>query len=264
MIETDTTQLYKDKYSSWQDKSRNGGKQRKFAKVPNEIMNYLGTLKPGAIRLYLYYCLRAKNETGECWPTLETISKDLNVSTRTIEKDNKELIENGLIVRINTRSKNKTTVLLPLGEHVRVFDNFNEMKSFLYVNDRATVYGEIDTLYQVVLNKQDGDTITQEHTIIASLNLTLPNGTNKNTIFMSNATLDNHSFSVLPETLNDDLCTFTPSEELLKSLGLTIEVQSLLGVLLNPASEFSTDYELATQMIGGADFDSYPTTTMTT
>ena len=42
-------------------------KEFRFAKVDSNFVNFLPHLKDGAIKLYLYYAVVAKNNTGESW-----------------------------------------------------------------------------------------------------------------------------------------------------------------------------------------------------
>lgn len=86
----------------------------RFAKVDNNLAAFLPYLKDGAIKLYLHYALAANSETGESWHSIETISKKLGATERSISNWNNQLEELGLIYRTSTGKKSKATFVLPL------------------------------------------------------------------------------------------------------------------------------------------------------
>ena len=86
----------------------------RFAKVDNNLAAFLPYLKDGAIKLYLHYALVANSETGESWHSIDTISKKLGSTERSISNWNNQLEELGLIYRTSTGKKSKATFVLPL------------------------------------------------------------------------------------------------------------------------------------------------------
>ena len=58
-----------------------------------------------AVTVYVYLCDRASND-GECFPSTQTMSKDLHLGRRTIFRALKDLEDNGLIHRTRRRSRN--------------------------------------------------------------------------------------------------------------------------------------------------------------
>lgn len=86
----------------------------RFAKVDNNLSAFLPYLKDGAIKLYLHYALVANSETGESWHSIDTISKKLGATERSISNWNNQLEELGLIYRTSTGKKSKATFVLPL------------------------------------------------------------------------------------------------------------------------------------------------------
>lgn len=86
----------------------------RFAKVDNNLAAFLPYLKDGAIKLYLHYALVANSETGESWHSIDTISKKLGATERSISNWNNQLEELGLIYRTSTGKKSKATFVLPL------------------------------------------------------------------------------------------------------------------------------------------------------
>ena len=53
-------------------------------------------LKHRAVTVYCYLCDRS-DRNGKCFPSAQTIAKDLSLSTRTVFRALNELLENGLI-----------------------------------------------------------------------------------------------------------------------------------------------------------------------
>lgn len=86
----------------------------RFAKVDNNLAAFLPHLKDGAIKLYLYYALVANNDTGESWHSIDTISKKLGATERSISNWNNQLEDLGLIYRTSIGKKSKATFVLPL------------------------------------------------------------------------------------------------------------------------------------------------------
>lgn len=89
-------------------------KMFRFAKVDSSFAAFLPYLKDGAVKLYLYYAFVANNETGESWHSIDTISKRLGATERSISNWNNQLEELGLIYRTSNGKKSKATFLLPL------------------------------------------------------------------------------------------------------------------------------------------------------
>lgn len=88
-----------------------------FFQLYNEFLEYMPSLKGGAISLYLYYGFYSNNEMGDSWHSIERIAKSLNVTERSINNWNKDLIELGLIYRTNLEMKTTKTHLLPLSDY---------------------------------------------------------------------------------------------------------------------------------------------------
>ena len=55
--------------------TRKSNKEFHFARVDKNFCAFLPYLTEGAAKLYLYYAFSAKNETGESWHSVETISR---------------------------------------------------------------------------------------------------------------------------------------------------------------------------------------------
>ena len=150
-------------YSSATGKSN---KAFRFAKVDNNLAAFLPHLKDGAIKLYLYYALVANNDTGESWHSIDTISKKLGTTERSISNWNNQLEDLGLIYRTGTGKKSKATFILPLtGFAVKM--NIQQIEQViseldLYgVNEYTKVFGRIQSLTKLYVKGDVADSINE-------------------------------------------------------------------------------------------------------
>lgn len=100
--------------------------------ISNGISTYLPFIKTPAINLYLYYCLRANNEKGDSFASIERIASDLNVSKKTINNWNSTLINLGLIWRTDRPYSSSNTQLLPTSDFI--IDNTSEESNTKVIN----------------------------------------------------------------------------------------------------------------------------------
>lgn len=110
-------------YKNWRD-YRHSTKEG-FAIVPNVFEKYLPFFETKALGLYIFYCLKANNDTGESYYGTETIASKLNKSTRTINQWNTYLEDFGLIKRMNNNMSAKSTFILPISDHYTYLENAN-------------------------------------------------------------------------------------------------------------------------------------------
>ncbi|MFC6163934.1 helix-turn-helix domain-containing protein [Lactiplantibacillus dongliensis] len=80
--------------------------------------DYLPFLSAGAIRLYLLYAIKSGNETGESWPSIQTMAEKLKTTERSINSWNSDLQDLGLIVRTHNKHKSSSTFLQPTSDYV--------------------------------------------------------------------------------------------------------------------------------------------------
>lgn len=135
-------------------------KEFRFAKIDSHFGAFLPYLTDGAVKLYLHYAFAANSNTGESWHSMDTISRELGTTERSIGNWNRSLEDLGLIYRTRNKKKSKTTFILPLtgfavnmgkqqmgqildelklrrpGEYDRVFGAFSQMIK-LYVKTEA-------------------------------------------------------------------------------------------------------------------------------
>lgn len=141
-------------------------KNFRFAKLDSNFSLYLPYLKDGAIKLYLYYALAANSESGESWHSLDTISRKLNATDRSIGNWNNELEDMGLIFRTNSGRKSKTTFLLPLtGFSVKM--SIKKIKQVILelklydLNQYTRIFGQLQPLTRIYIRDENQDTLTE-------------------------------------------------------------------------------------------------------
>lgn len=108
----DKKEIPKNNFEEWRKFSQII--KRNYIMIPVELRKYLPYIHTQAMNLYLLYFFMAKNVTGDSWPSIETISKELRVSTRSVNNWNEELDKISLITRVSESKNSKKTYLLPL------------------------------------------------------------------------------------------------------------------------------------------------------
>ncbi|MCI8331692.1 MAG: hypothetical protein HFE78_02565 [Clostridiales bacterium] len=135
----------------------------KFAKLDNNFAHYLPYLKDGAVKLFLHYAMAANNETGESWYGIQTSGNKIGATDRSINNWNNELEGMGLIYRMSTGKKSKSTFLLPLTgfakkvslENInRLLQTFNLFKA----NEYTRIFGEFQNVTKLYLKVMKDNT----------------------------------------------------------------------------------------------------------
>jgi len=62
---------------------------RPYCKVPTRAAS--ANLSAAALRVLIYLCACADDETGECWPTKKTIARETGLTPRTVRRATEEL-----------------------------------------------------------------------------------------------------------------------------------------------------------------------------
>ena len=134
-------------------------KNFRFAKVDSNFVNFLPYLKDGAVKLYLYYAAAANNDTGESWHSIDTISKKLSATERSIGNWNNQLENLGLIYRTSTGKRSKATFILPLtGFAVKM--STSQMKQALTElnlyspNEHTRVFGKVQSAIKLYIKNE--------------------------------------------------------------------------------------------------------------
>lgn len=138
----------------------------RFAKVDNNLEKFLPYLKDGAIKLYLYYAFVSNSKTGESWHSVETLSKKLKVTERSINNWNKQLEDIGLIYRTGTGMKSKATFVLPqTGFAVKLsIQQIEQALRELGLNDTnvyTKVFGKVQSVTKLYVKGDVEDTINE-------------------------------------------------------------------------------------------------------
>lgn len=103
-------------YNTWLNYTKN--EKTGYFLVSNGIKDYLPLIKSPAINLYIYYCYHANNKKGDSFVSIDTMAKDLNVSSKTINNWNTILSDLGLIRRLNRSYTSSKTQLLPTSNFI--------------------------------------------------------------------------------------------------------------------------------------------------
>lgn len=92
-------EIYRRDYSVWKSHSLSaGGYFPIFSSFKDSFM--LSKLSGNALKLYIFLGLASKNDTGDCWVSIDTIAKYFNKSNRAISGWIKELEDSRLIIRM--------------------------------------------------------------------------------------------------------------------------------------------------------------------
>lgn len=91
--------ILKKDYEKWKNKSlQEQGYFPVFSSIKENFI--LREISGNALKLYIYLGLHVKNNTGECWISIDTMAKYFNKSPRTISTWIKELEDKELIERM--------------------------------------------------------------------------------------------------------------------------------------------------------------------
>lgn len=176
-------------------------KEFRFAKVDSNFVNFLPHLNDGAVKLYLYYAVAAKNDTGASWHGVDTISQKLDTSGRSIGNWNRQLEDLGLIFRTSNGKKSKTTFVIPLTSFAvkmseqRIAQVLTELR-LSESNEFSRIFGKFQSITKLYVKSQALETITS--ILCIHLNRVSTAGT---TVINS---VDTYIFTELP-TLNEDV-----------------------------------------------------------
>jgi len=87
-------------HKNWKEQQK--ASKASFFIVYTDFKSKLKDISGGALKLYIFLGFHANNQTGECWVSSETIANFFGNDERTAKKWFSELIELGLIERIQT------------------------------------------------------------------------------------------------------------------------------------------------------------------
>ncbi|WP_288222528.1 helix-turn-helix domain-containing protein [uncultured Clostridium sp.] len=230
--QNDEDALLCDQYYQWKNNMDKKQVGAKFFILFKDFDKHLRDISSGALKLYLYYGFHAKNETGVSWHSVETIREYFNVSEKSINNWNNELIERGLIKRLSKgKSLNKTTYLLPFSM------NYIKVKNIEMFNspDFNSVYGNMFKAFHLFQWRQnDGESNSFEtpyHTCVIVYEKEVLNGNNHYTAFEFDLNDLFKDTCVSELNISDDIYTFTSTINS-QSIGLNISIP-ITGVAIN-------------------------------
>ncbi|PAE35442.1 helix-turn-helix domain-containing protein [Bacillus sp. 7884-1] len=169
---SDTDEALKHYYKSWRDLNQTA--KSGFMRLDNAFKDkYLKELGDGALKLYLYFCFHAANETGDSWHSIPRIAEFFNgAQTRTIDNWIKTLVDKNLIYRASQGKKSYTTYLLPFSDTIvrhsaskkRASDNQESLDDLLMkIKELRAVYGEIVKVHHLFQwEKQKGKPVNRD------------------------------------------------------------------------------------------------------
>lgn len=147
-IKIDEVELLTSGYKNWRSNKKDN--KDAFFMVFKDIEDYLPDIPNAALKLYIYYGFAAKNETGESWHSIATIATALGVTNKTVETHNAKLEELGMIKRIQTKKRSKSTYLLPLSDFVQNLGNIATLTNWVTSPTFKSIYGETFNYYHFV------------------------------------------------------------------------------------------------------------------
>lgn len=104
---------HREDYRRW--RTRMMQEEAGFFALYQDFEPFLSILSAAALRVYLYLGMHSDNWTGESWHSLDTMAGSLHMDPRTVRRALHELVEEGLIARIQLTPRGRTfTYLRPL------------------------------------------------------------------------------------------------------------------------------------------------------
>lgn len=245
----DENSLLCDQYSNWKfnmDKKQVGAK---FFILFKDFESHLKDISSGALKLYLYYGFHAKNETGVSWHSIDTIKDYFNVSEKSINNWNNELIDRGLIQRLSkNNSRNKVTYLLPFSM------NFIKPKDLeIFKNTSfASVYGKLIKAFHLFQWRQDEENSTSfktpYHTLILVYERNVKKGANQFTAFEIAINDENSSKCINLSSVNSEIYTFDSDIDL-DILDITVKIQGIAVNSQHNLKKRKVIYELIKELL---------------
>lgn len=146
-------------FEDWREFNKES--QKNFAIIPNDIVSYLSEFDNKALSLYLYYCLHARNNTGESWHSTNKCASELGVTVRSINNWNNVLEKMGLIFREPNNQSSTSTFLLPISNYISVFQNTKldeYLKKYNEDNLQRKFEGDLKAVINVFQYRKNYDT----------------------------------------------------------------------------------------------------------
>lgn len=219
---------YKENYKQWKNNMDKNQVGANFFILYKDFEKYLRRISPGALKLYLFYGFSSNNETGVSWHGIDSISNYFGVSEKTINNWNKELINEGLIFRLNKDNKrNKITYLLPLSMTLITLTDLEICKSDSF----KIVMGELKKVFHLYQWRQNEEDInkydTPYHTSILVFEKAINEKDSKVTSIEYPLEKNTYDISkkISKNTFSSDILTF--ESDLCLNLDTNIKIQGI-------------------------------------
>nr|WP_317333965.1 hypothetical protein [uncultured Romboutsia sp.] len=246
----DKHSLMCEQYDTWrknQDKSQLGSK---FFILFKDFEDHLRDIPPGPLKLYLYYGFNSKNETGISWHSIDTIKDYFNVSEKTINNWNSELIKRGLIERESKgNSRNKTTYLLPFSMNYIKEKDTSRMNNDIF----KAVYGFLYKAYHLFQwrkNTQSEEYNVPYNTYVLVYERIVENAKNQYTAFEVNIDDIYINVEISESVVKGDILRFNSNINL-KDIGVDLDLP-IQGIAVNTQYDLKKKkniYELVKELI---------------
>lgn len=266
-IETD---VIADFYKISTNKSN---KNYRFAKLDSNFNAFLPYLKDGAVKLYLHYVLAANNENGDSWHSIDTISKKLDTTDRSVGNWNNELEDLGLIYRASSGKRSKTTYVLPLTGFAnqmsvkKVTQVFTELNLF-DSNELTRVFGKFHSLTKLHMRTDEKEGFYEVTcACLEKLNMVKKNAINKMAIFLyyMKKTGDDSLFKQVVEKNYEDKVIVVQEEDSLELGVKTFQygADGYSSYLINDTYQINDGviYDVMSQLIDDIDTSDLPVIT---
>jgi len=141
--EANEASKYKENYFYYKNSQKDH--KNPYVILDKELYKYFPFLSNGSVKLYMLYVFQAKNETGESWHSVQSQADLLNVSKRSIDNWNNELIKLDLIARISNNKSSTSTFVLPVSD----FSIRNNNGSMIIVDNKQDnkIDGELKYIF---------------------------------------------------------------------------------------------------------------------
>lgn len=249
--------FYIQQYSTWRNNLALKEFEAKFFILYKDFEIHLKDISPGALKLYLYYGFNARNETGILWHGIESISNYFDVSEKTINNWNKELLDRGLVARESKNNRrNKTTYLLPFSLNLI---NLRD-KNLINTPEFNSVYGSQSRAFHLFQwrkgNKDNKEYNEPYHSLILLYEKEFKKGSYKQyTAFHWSITDENENKLIDTDNVTTDIFVFKSDLEI-TNVNVAIE-----GIAVNTKLSLKLDtvlYNLVKELINEkTDLDAY-------
>ncbi|MET2135186.1 MULTISPECIES: hypothetical protein [Lactobacillales] len=155
-VQYEATEIQKIKHNYLKYKDSQKDSKSPYAIIDKKLSLYFPYLSNGAIKLYMLYVFQAKNNTGESWHSTQSQADSLNVTRRSIDKWNSELLNAGLICRLSNNKSSMSTFILPISDFQLICPRKNMI---IYDNEQIeNIDGKLNYIFHLYQWRKNKDT----------------------------------------------------------------------------------------------------------